>query len=130
MHTNGFFHRDLSLQNIFIKEVDDSSIEIRIGCFNTARETNGKPPLTDYVSTRFIRSPEQLLRISNYDCKIDMFSLGCIMVELFNMAPLFSGSDDVEQLTQLCRILGTPTNAEWPDFALLVQKMNIDMMSQ
>ena len=83
------------MQNILIEE-KEGEIKLKISGFNTAREINSHPPFTDYVTTRFIRSPEQLLRISNYDSKIDIFALGCIMVELYHMAPLFCGSTELE----------------------------------
>lgn len=50
----GFFHRDLCLENIFIND----GRNIKIGNFYTARESNAKPALTDYITTRWYRAPE------------------------------------------------------------------------
>ena len=47
-----------------------------------------------YIQSRFYRSPEVLLGIS-YDLAIDMWSLGCILVEMHTGEPLFSGKDEV-----------------------------------
>ena len=47
-----------------------------------------------YIQSRFYRSPEVLLGIP-YDLSIDMWSLGCILVEMHTGEPLFSGKDEV-----------------------------------
>lgn len=60
--------------------------------FGLAREIRSKPPYTDYVSTRWYRAPEVLLRNAFYGKEIDMFAMGAIMAELFNLRPLFPGA--------------------------------------
>ena len=47
-----------------------------------------------YIQSRFYRSPEVLLGIP-YDLAIDIWSLGCILVEMHTGEPLFSGKDEV-----------------------------------
>lgn len=47
-----------------------------------------------YIQSRFYRSPEVLLGIP-YDLAIDMWSLGCILVEMHTGEPLFSGTNEV-----------------------------------
>jgi protein kinase len=56
-----------------------------------AKECNAEPPFTDYVSTRWYRAPEILLRSPDYNAPIDVFAIGAIMAELFTMRPLFPG---------------------------------------
>lgn len=51
------------------------------------------PP--DYVSTRWYRAPEVLLRAPHYSAPIDIFAVGAIMAELFTLRPLFPGSSEV-----------------------------------
>lgn len=53
--------------------------------------------LYQYIQSRFYRSPEVLLGIP-YDMAIDMWSLGCILVEMHTGEPLFSGTNEVNQL--------------------------------
>lgn len=50
-----------------------------------------------YIQSRFYRSPEVLLGIP-YDLAIDVWSLGCILVEMHTGEPLFSGKDEVSKL--------------------------------
>ena len=47
-----------------------------------------------YIQSRFYRSPEVLLGVP-YDLAIDMWSLGCILVEMHTGEPLFSGANEV-----------------------------------
>jgi serine/threonine protein kinase len=47
--------------------------------------------------TLCFRSPEVLLGIP-YDLAIDMWSLGCILVEMHTGEPLFSGSNEIDQV--------------------------------
>ena len=57
MHKHGFFHRDMKPENLLVK--GDS---VKIADFGLAREIRSRPPFTDYVSTRWYRAPEILLR--------------------------------------------------------------------
>lgn len=50
-----------------------------------------------YIQSRFYRSPEVLLGMP-YDLAIDMWSLGCILVEMHTGEPLFSGANEVSYL--------------------------------
>jgi len=104
MHKHGFFHRDLKPENLLIQRGI-----IKICDFGLAREIRSRPPYTDYVSTRWYRAPEILLKSTNYNSPVDIFALGCLMAELYNLAPLFSGQSEVDQIYKICSILGTPT---------------------
>ena len=55
------------------------------------------------------RAPEVLLRSTNYNSPIDMWALGCIMAELYRLRPLFPGSSEIDELYQICKVLGTPS---------------------
>ena len=78
MHKHGFFHRDMKPENIMIHD----NI-VRICDFGLAREIRSRPPFTDYVSTRWYRAPEILLKSTNYNSPVDIFALGCIIAELY-----------------------------------------------
>lgn len=68
-----------------------------------------------YIQSRFYRSPEVLLGIP-YTAAIDMWSLGCIAVELFLGLPLFPGTSEYNQITRIVEMLGYVTfvwSSEW-----------------
>lgn len=68
-----------------------SRFECAIADFGLAREIRSRPPYTDYVSTRWYRAPEVLLRSTYYSKAIDLFAMGAIMAELYTLRPLFPG---------------------------------------
>jgi len=119
MHKHGFFHRDLKPENLLV-----SDNLLKIADFGLAREVRSRPPYTDYVSTRWYRAPEILLRSTNYNSPIDIFAMGCIMAELFTLRPLFPGSSENDQIYKICSVLGTPKQSEWPEGYKLAAQMN------
>ncbi|KAL8059738.1 hypothetical protein ABFX02_03G106300 [Erythranthe guttata] len=68
--------------------------------------------MTEYVVTRWYRAPELLLNSSDYTAAIDVWSVGCIFMELMDRKPLFAGRDHVHQLRLLIELIGTPSEAE------------------
>ena len=60
-----------------------------------------------YVQSRYYRSPEVVLRIP-YTTKVDMWSLGCIIVELLTGEPLFPANNEQELLEYMMEVLGIP----------------------
>lgn len=80
-----------------------------IADFGLAREIRSRPPYTEYVSTRWYRSPEVVLNQSNYSSPIDMWALGAIFSELVTLDPLFPGQSEIDQIHKICTVLGPPT---------------------
>jgi dual specificity tyrosine-phosphorylation-regulated kinase 2/3/4 len=66
-----------------------------------------KCPVYTYIQSRFYRSPEVILGM-NYTMAIDMWSLGCILAELYTGYPIFPGENEQEQLACIMEILGVP----------------------
>ena len=110
IHKMGFFHRDMKPENVLIT---DRNI-LKIADFGLAREIRSSPPYTEYVSTRWYRSPEILLKNTNYNSPVDIWALGCIMAELYMNGPLFTGSSETDQLAKICAVLGYPGKV-WPE---------------
>lgn len=69
---------------------------IKLCDFGLAREIRSRPPYTDYVSTRWYRAPEILLRSTNYNSPVDIFAFGCIVGELFEGKPIFPGTSELD----------------------------------
>ncbi|CAD7703563.1 unnamed protein product [Ostreobium quekettii] len=110
IHKQGFFHRDMKPENLLA-----SKDCVKIADFGLAREVRSRPPYTDYVSTRWYRAPEVLLRSPYYNAPIDLFAMGAIMAEVYTLRPLFPGSSEADQIYKLCSVLGTPTRQNWPE---------------
>ena len=61
--------------------------------------------MTDYVATRWYRSPELLVG-ANYSKELDIWALGCIFAELIDGNPLFPGENELDQLFLIQKCLG------------------------
>lgn len=119
MHQRGYFHRDLKPENLLV-----SKDVIKIADLGLAREINSKPPYTEYVSTRWYRAPEVLLQSPMYNAAVDMWAMGAIMAELFNLRPLFPGSCEADEVYKICSVLGTPSLADWGEGLELASAIN------
>ena len=73
-----------------------------------SRKVNFSEPttLTDYVATRWYRSPELLLTGGYYGPEVDYWAVGCIMGELADGNPLFPGENETDQLHCIIKVLG------------------------
>ncbi|XP_042254722.1 serine/threonine-protein kinase MAK isoform X5 [Thunnus maccoyii] len=120
VHKHGFFHRDMKPENLLCMGPE----LVKIADFGLAREIRSKPPYTDYVSTRWYRAPEVLLRSSTYSSPIDLWAVGCIMAELYTLRPLFPGNSEVDEIFKICQVLGTVKKLDWPEGYHLASAMN------
>ncbi|ETO30143.1 male germ cell-associated kinase [Reticulomyxa filosa] len=148
----GYFHRDIKPENILISEVkansqlqfselknksnDDTNNSntnthasnrhylCKVADFGLAREIRSQPPYTDYVSTRWYRAPEVLLRATKYNAPIDLWAMGTIMAELYTLRPLFPGQSELDELYKICSVLGAPNVQNWTEGTQLATQMN------
>jgi len=96
-------HCDLKPENILLCNPKRSAI--KIVDFGSSCQLGQR--IYQYIQSRFYRSPEVLLGIP-YDLAIDMWSLGCILVEMHTGEPLFSGVDEIDQMNRIVEVLGMP----------------------
>lgn len=121
MHKYGFFHRDLKPENLLV-----SGEVIKIADFGLAREIRSVPPYTEYVSTRYYRAPECILKSTNYNSPVDIWAVGCIMAEMYLFPnPIFFGNNEKEVLFRICSVLGTPNQTIWSEGLQLASKIDL-----
>lgn len=96
-------HCDLKPENILLCNPKRSAI--KIVDFGSSCQLGQR--LYQYIQSRFYRSPEVLLGLS-YDMAIDMWSLGCILVEMHTGEPLFNGHNEFDQMNKIVEVLGMP----------------------
>jgi serine/threonine protein kinase len=112
MHTNKVIHRDLKASNLLINKRG----ELKIADWGLARSWNSEMKrLTNRVITLWYRPPELLLGYAEYTPKIDMWSVGCIIAEMFRRTGFLKGATEATQLDLIFRTCGTPTAENWPD---------------
>uniref|UniRef100_A0A7N8XZT1 cyclin-dependent kinase n=1 Tax=Mastacembelus armatus TaxID=205130 RepID=A0A7N8XZT1_9TELE len=110
-HKRKVLHRDLKPQNLLINERG----ELKLADFGLARAKS--VPTKTYsneVVTLWYRPPDVLLGSSEYSTQIDMWGVGCIFYEMAAGRPLFPGSTVEDELHLIFRLLGTPTEENWP----------------
>ncbi|KAK9366092.1 kinase-like domain-containing protein [Lipomyces kononenkoae] len=112
IHSHGYFHRDMKPENVLVS-VDPSSLIpiVKLSDFGLARNIYSIAPYTTYVSTRWYRAPEILLKTSQYGPEVDIWALGAIAVEIITLRPLFPGDNEWDQVCKLCKVMGTPDTA-------------------
>ncbi|XP_058841455.1 mitogen-activated protein kinase 12-like isoform X2 [Acipenser ruthenus] len=103
IHSSGIIHRDLKPGNLAVNQ----DCELKILDFGLARHADSE--MTGYVVTRWYRAPEVILNWMHYTQTVDIWSVGCIMAEMLSGKPLFKGNDHLDQLTEIMKITGTPT---------------------
>ncbi|XP_053572617.1 mitogen-activated protein kinase 12 [Bombina bombina] len=103
IHSAGIIHRDLKPGNLAVNE----DCELKILDFGLARHADSE--MTGYVVTRWYRAPEVILNWMHYTQTVDIWSVGCIMAEMYTGRPLFKGNDHLDQLTEIMKVTGTPT---------------------
>ncbi|XP_076388018.1 uncharacterized protein LOC100876289 isoform X2 [Megachile rotundata] len=103
LYREKIIHCDLKPENVLLKQRGSSSIKVidfGSSCYSHQR-------VYTYLQSRFYRSPEVILGLP-YGTPIDMWSLGCILAELYTGCPLFPGEDEIEQLACIMEVLGLP----------------------
>jgi len=113
LHSKSFVHRDLKCSNLLLTETN----VLKLGDFGLARSLPQPtfeggaalaPKLSNTVITLWYRPPELLLGSTDYTGAVDMWSVGCILLEMIVGKPIFPARTEMEQIKQLTSVLGTP----------------------
>ncbi|KAK9740649.1 hypothetical protein RND81_03G051000 [Saponaria officinalis] len=110
-HSRGVLHRDIKGSNLLIN--NDGVLKIADFGLSTQFKPDQKQPLTSRVVTLWYRAPELLLGSTNYGVAVDMWSVGCIIAELFTGKPIMPGRTEVEQMHKIFKLCGSPSETYW-----------------
>ena len=108
LHSKNMIHRDIKPENLLI----DEKLNLKLCDFGFARKVKLNDnktninKMTDYVATRWYRSPELLLSGGIYGPDVDFWSVGCLMGELADGNPMFPGDNEIEQINYIIKMLG------------------------
>ena len=129
IHSLNICHRDIKPQNLL---VDPATGALKLCDFGSAKRLTRNEANVSYICSRYYRAPELIFGSTNYDTSIgasalhvrfidapliaDLWSAGCVFAELLlGGAPLFPGENDVDQLVEIIKVLGTPTREQIQD---------------
>ena len=103
MYKYKIIHCDFKPENILLKNMSKSGIKlIDLGssCFLKSR-------CFSYLQSRYYRCPEILFGF-DYGLEIDMWSMGCVLAELYLGTPIFPGDSEIDMVSRICEVLGLP----------------------
>lgn len=121
-HVERYCHRDIKPQNLL---VDDKRHILKLCDFGSAKLLQEGEESVSYICSRYYRAPELIFGATQYTISVDVWSAGCVAAELILGKPLFLGANATEQLIEIVKVLGSPTeedigsmNPNYPDFYL------------
>jgi cyclin-dependent kinase 7 len=115
-HANHVLHRDIKGNNLLIA-ADNT---VKLADFGLARSfADPGAKMTSNVITRFYRPPELLYGCYHYGGNVDMWSVGCVIAELALRQFFLPSETDLQQLSVITEVFGTPTEESWPGVSSL-----------
>lgn len=116
LHSKSIIHRDIKPQNIFLTHKG----VLKLGDFGLSCITNlPHEKLSLDVVTQWYRAPEILLKDDEYEKASDIWSIGCVIVEIITGKPLFPAQTDEDQINSIFDLVGTPDIWKWDKAFLL-----------
>ena len=109
IHSKGICHRDIKPQNILINIKNHKLV---LCDFGSAKILNKGDRSVAYICSRYYRAPELILGQDQYGVEIDIWSVGCVIAEMFLGEPLFCGRDSKDQFKKIMQLLGTPSKED------------------
>lgn len=103
----GLIHADLKPENIMLVDPIRQPYRVKVIDFGSASHVS-KAVCNTYLQSRYYRAPEIILGLP-YCEAIDMWSLGCVVAELFLGWPLYPGSSEYDQIRYISQTQGLPT---------------------
>ncbi|GFR12422.1 hypothetical protein TNCT_595122 [Trichonephila clavata] len=116
LHSLWILHRDLKPNNLLI----NAEGVLKIGDFGLAKNYGSPNKVYSHqVVTRWYRAPELIFGATIYATGVDIWAVGCILAELLLRVPFLPGKSDLDQLSQIFKVLGGPDEEDWPHVSTL-----------
>ncbi|XP_034447146.1 homeodomain-interacting protein kinase 1 isoform X3 [Hippoglossus hippoglossus] len=102
----GLIHADLKPENIMLVDPLRQPYRVKVIDFGSASHVS-KAVCSTYLQSRYYRAPEIILGLPFCEA-IDMWSLGCVIAELFLGWPLYPGASEYDQIRYISQTQGLP----------------------
>ncbi|VDN04899.1 unnamed protein product [Thelazia callipaeda] len=102
----GLIHADLKPENIMLVDPTNHPFRVKVIDFGSASHRS-KAVTNTYLQSRYYRAPEIILGLPFREA-IDMWSLGCVIAELYLGWPLYPGSSEFDQMRYIVQTQGPP----------------------
>uniref|UniRef100_A0A8C7I1M8 non-specific serine/threonine protein kinase n=1 Tax=Oncorhynchus kisutch TaxID=8019 RepID=A0A8C7I1M8_ONCKI len=106
LKTMGLIHADLKPENIMLVDPVRQPYRVKVIDFGSASHVS-KAVCSTYLQSRYYRAPEIILGLPFCEA-IDMWSLGCVIAELFLGWPLYPGALEYDQIRYISQTQGLP----------------------
>jgi len=110
IHERGLMHRDIKAANILMNE--GNVVLGDLGMMTSFRRDE-PTSFPSNVITLWYRPLELLLGNENYGPEVDMWSAGCVLVELLTGFSLFPGRDERHQIEMILHRIGVTDLTAW-----------------
>lgn len=95
---------------------------LKLADFGLSRDVSNKTrngKMTNEVITVWYRPPELLFGADRYNAAVDMWSIGCVFAEIFMKKVLFPGFNEMDQISKIFELCGTPNQNNWDSIRFL-----------
>jgi len=117
LHAQFFVHRDIAPTNVLVSFATGA---VKLGDFGFSRTIGHRDrPLTPLCTTLWYRAPELFFGAKYYGQAVDLWSMGCVLAELFLRDALFPGRGEMDMLSRIIENRGAPSEECWTDVSAL-----------
>ena len=102
-------HRDIKPHNILIRQSD---LKVVICDFGSAKILVPGEENISYICSRCYRAPELIFENTQYTTQIDVWSTGCVLVQMIIGSAVFRANSNLQQLIEIMKVLGSPNTEE------------------
>lgn len=116
LHSAKIVHRDLKPRNILV-DIDQENQKIDVVIIDVGLSKymiSGRH--TPKIASLYYRAPEIVAGYKHYDSKIDIWSLGCILLEMNKKQPIFKCDSEMELVMRQFKMMGTPNCKIYENF--------------
>jgi mitogen-activated protein kinase 7 len=104
MHSKNIIHRDIRPKNLLLK-----GHRLKIGDFGMGRKLGFRHSVLDITTLRMYRPPEGFFGVNTYAGAVDIWSAGCVFLEMLGKQDIIKTKNDEEQLEKIFNLFGGPS---------------------